>query len=257
MIEKLGRALRIVNPKYGLKKSDIILASFPKSGNTWLRFIWANIISLLEYDGKRVDFHRLINSMGSEYEKFNFRDIESEHLPRLVKTHKPYDNKAFGQNKCAYILRNPGDVMVSYYEYRKALKNVKEEKSISQLIRNGCHGIRAWCSHVKAWIKESDLIIKYEDLKKDSVGVTKKLVYGLCGAAIPEEVLLKANERSKFDNLKQLEIERGRPNEHQFEEGFRFLRSGKNKNWKDRLEEKDIEYIKERVNENGLSKFFR
>jgi hypothetical protein len=52
----------------GLKSDDIIIASFPKSGNTWMLFILANIISLCEMDGRQIDFNVLHELFLAEYD---------------------------------------------------------------------------------------------------------------------------------------------------------------------------------------------
>ena len=37
----------------GLRAQDVILASFPKSGSTWVRFFLCNLVSLRYWEGWR------------------------------------------------------------------------------------------------------------------------------------------------------------------------------------------------------------
>lgn len=50
------RGIKKLYPRFGLLPTDIIFGTFPKSGTTWVRFIFANIISLAELDGREVDY---------------------------------------------------------------------------------------------------------------------------------------------------------------------------------------------------------
>ena len=108
----LSRVVKKVYPRFGLRDSDIFLASYPKSGNTWVRFIWTNIISVVERGGEKVTFHTVTDELGAEYDVNSYPNEEIECLPRIVKTHKKYNSYIFSKNKSVYLLRNPGDVMI-------------------------------------------------------------------------------------------------------------------------------------------------
>ena len=46
-----------------LRKDDVILAAYPKTGSTWVRFMLCNLISLNEWNGKIVDFETLNDTL--------------------------------------------------------------------------------------------------------------------------------------------------------------------------------------------------
>ena len=70
------------------KSNAVILASFPKSGNTYLRFIFANIIALCELDGKTIDYHQLDNMLPTDlFEKDLVKPWPYRTLPCVLKTH--------------------------------------------------------------------------------------------------------------------------------------------------------------------------
>jgi len=63
MINKFLQIVRYIRGFMGLRKSDIILAAYPKSGSTWLRFLLCDVGSLLEWNGREVDFETLNKTM--------------------------------------------------------------------------------------------------------------------------------------------------------------------------------------------------
>jgi len=49
MKSKFLRAIKYIRSFVALRHTDIILAAYPKSGSTWLRFLLCNVGSLLEW----------------------------------------------------------------------------------------------------------------------------------------------------------------------------------------------------------------
>ena len=252
------RAAQKVYPRLGLRDSDIILASFPKSGNTWMRFIWANIVSLLEFDGKEVDFNDVNSELGSEYDTAQYGSVKFDCLPRLVKTHKKYDDQVFGKNIAVYLVRHPGDVMVSYFKYRKAL-NSKDNihSSFHNFIRDEKYGITAWCKHVEGWINKDVVVVKYENLKKSEVEVIDNILNQIIhNIYVPDGILKEAVYRSSFDNMRRIEEEKGRPRDKEFDRDFRFVRKGQTGQWKDVLSLEDKSYLSCIIEQYGLTELY-
>jgi hypothetical protein len=253
------RALRKVYPRLGLRDTDILLASYPKSGNTWVRFIWANMVSLIERGGETVTFHTVTNELGAEYDQNAYGNIEFDCLPRLVKTHHEYSASKFGQNRSIYIIRHPGDVLLSYYKYKVARKGsgISQEDSLSAFIRSEQFGMPAWTAHVNGWLSQADVIIRYEDLKAGAAEVISSALSDLGLAnTVEESVVVEAARRSEFDRMKEIEEEKGRPNQENFKEGFKFVRKGERGVWKDEYKRKDIKYIQNYItNEVVVDKY--
>jgi len=252
------RAAQKVYPRLGLRDSDIILASFPKSGNTWVRFIWANMVSLLEFDGEEVDFNDVNMELGSEYETAQYGNVKFDCLPRLVKTHKEYDNQIFARNSAVYLVRHPGDVMVSYFKYRKALNSQENiHSSFHNFIRDEKHGMPAWCKHVEGWINRDVIVIKYKNLKKSEVEVIDKIFDQIRkNICVPEKIVKEAVHRSSFDNMRRIEEEKGRPRDKEFDGDFRFVRKGQTGQWKDVLSLEDKSYLSCILEQYGLTELY-
>src|ERR1700685_1517671 len=88
---------------------DTFLVSFPRSGNTWIRFLIANLLN----PGIEVSFtniERLIPDTASK----SSRTMKREARPRIIKSHEYFDVR---YPKVIYIVRDPRDVALSYYDF--------------------------------------------------------------------------------------------------------------------------------------------
>lgn len=251
---RLRRLLLRLFPRWGLRRDDVLLASFPKSGNTWVRFLWANVVALEELGGREVDFHVLARELGSEYETRSYGSVDFRCLPRLVKTHRPYDGRAFGGHRSVYLHRHPGDVMVSYFQFLAARPGEGDAPTeLPAFLRSDDFGVPAWCRHVRSWIDEATVVVSYEELARDAAAALGRVLSGLELGEIAEGTLGEAARRSSFDHLRELEEERGRPRDDEFRAGYRFMRKGRAGGWRQRLASADAEYLVRTVRSMGLA----
>ena len=63
MKSKIETVYYYISDILNLNKSDVILAAFPKTGSTWVRFLFCNLIALLEWNNRSVDFNLLNDTM--------------------------------------------------------------------------------------------------------------------------------------------------------------------------------------------------
>ncbi len=253
----------LVIPETHFKKllaDDVLLASFPKSGNTWVRFIFANIVNLIESEDREVDYHFLNGPFVAELDTGKFGELVYHCIPRFVKTHEEYDLKLFGTCKSVYLFRNPGDVMVSFYEHQQSLKEGKgfpDDTSLATFIRNETFGIDVWCRHVRDWLKACTVCISYEDLKIDPLYTIKGMLQVLNAPAIPDSILYEAIRRSDFSSIKRIEESKGlNPAAAALHKpGFRFARQGTVGQWLERLTDEDVQFINSRLDHHNLQNF--
>jgi Sulfotransferase domain len=107
----------LLRNRQALQATDIILLSYPRSGNTWSRYVIADFIlqSLgFETDAKLpIEFHQVIPSIYT-HDITTTIDPRIQLPYRLIKSHHHLDVQ---QRKCIYIFRDPINTLVSYYRF--------------------------------------------------------------------------------------------------------------------------------------------
>ncbi len=239
----------------------IWIASYPKSGNTYLR----SFISSYYYSKKgKFDFDLLLKILQFPSIKFSKKKINSEleasqswiynqqqffsgDKIHFVKTHNSLDNykgNSFTTKNLSlgaiYIVRDPRNLITSmthHYSlnYEEAyLKLINDKQTLLEKSTDGDYSnftfLGSWSNHYKSWKNTNDfktLFIKYEDLENDKLDTFKKIVYfinRLKGdtSLINEKKLINSINSTNFSNLRNKEENEG------FEESI-YSRSGKKK----------------------------
>ena len=242
IIKKISN--RIVK-KSVLNKGDLILATFPKSGTTWFRFIWNNIISIIEFEGEDIDYHKLNGDLKSSIDSIIRPKTIFHSLPVLMATHKAYLAYPLLRNKSIHLYRNPGDTMVSYFEYSRNLKGGNSYLyDFGSFIRSEEYGITAWCKHFIFWQKNATITISYEEMKTDALFVIKRLLHEMDINSIDDVSLIEAIEKSNFKNIRKMELNTGKDEkaEKALNNSFVFARKGEVGQWDKYFSKEDILY---------------
>ena len=216
------------------KDSDVIVASFPKSGTTWLKALTFSILNRHRFSSS--DNHPLLTS--NSHELVPFLDFISHgdniqhklsHLsnttePRLFSTHVPFlslSNSIKESNcKIVYICRNPFDTFVSAWVFfNKIMSDSLNEVTIEEALENYCKGIIGFgpiWEHMLGYWKESIatpnkvLFLKYEELKEDANFYVKRVAEFLdCPFTEEEEsngVIENIINLCSFEKMKNLEV---------------------------------------------------
>ena len=205
---------------------DLFLVSYPKSGNTWLRFLFANILK--ENSSELITF----KNVHDYCPEWNLQDdlIRNLTRPRIMKSHEPF-NASF--SKVIYIVRDPRDVYISYYQYLK--NTLPAEWTFVDFIQHFKYPFGRWTEHVESWIMnkaddpEHFKMIRYEDLKLTPLPIFSELAR-FAGFTVPEHVLQAAVRNSSFDVMRDIEQRYGR----KYNDGAEhFVRSGQTGQWKE------------------------
>lgn len=245
----------MIYPHLGLHPSDVILASFPKSGVTWFRFIITNLISLNELGGIKVDYSLLNGELRAAYDSHDFPKIKYSVIPRIFATHRNYSDRRFERYRRIYLYRNPADTMVSYYEFRRAWTGTnKYLKEFKHFLRDERFGLTTWCQHVQDWRQNADIVLTYKGLKEDTLSTVRRVLEKLNIDNISDDILQEAISRSSFRSVRRMEEEKGldkRTSSH-LKEGFRFARKGSIGQWKEYFEDDDLELLHRMLEEYKL-----
>ncbi len=226
---------------------DLFLVSYPKSGNTWMRFLLANLmrIDLEGFDAEPIDFNSAVQYV-PEYE-LHTDAVDAAARPRILKSHTEYDASF---PRVVYLVRDPRDVYVSYYHYLR--KRLPEGFTLNDFLQkqdlHPCH----WHEHVTGWIDQPNVLtIRYEDMLADTAMQVHNLVAYWRQRGFTDEQIDVAVSRSSFNNMKQIEQSGGRPfrSERHRELSTPFMRSGKAGAWMRHFSEGDHQLLIDRMGE--------
>ena len=239
----LGRDL--AGKHYTVYPDDTFLVSYPKSGNTWVRFLLANLIHPNETVGF-ANINQLLPAPGVLSKRF----LKTLPRPRILKSHEPFDVRF---RKVIYLVRDPRDVAVSEYYFDRKKRYIAPEMTLEQFIKPFLAGetssYGSWWEHAASWIgprygNPAFLLVRYEDLLTDPIGKTAKIAEFL-GIKADEERLRAAVERSSADRMRKLEQQdadkwTGTKNTRK---EIPFVRAAKSGGWKESLPRPLVEEI--------------
>ncbi|XP_044291188.1 sulfotransferase 2B1-like [Varanus komodoensis] len=171
--------LSFVENEFQLLDDDTVVVTYPKSGTFWMQ----EILGLIRNDGdpSRVqNLGVLERPPWIEHECFLKRALALP-PPRLLSSHLPFHvfPKSFlhSKAKVIYTMRNPRDVLVSFYYFAKGCKAFKNLGTLADFMEEFLSGnvlYGSWFDHVKSWIgvkeRPNVFFVTYEELQQlDSV----------------------------------------------------------------------------------------
>ena len=237
--------LDLAGRNYAVFPDDTFLVSYPKSGNTWVRFLLANLIHPDETVGF-ANINRLLPAPGVLSKRF----LKSLPRPRILKSHEPFDARF---RKVIYLVRDPRDVAVSEYHFDLKKRYIAADMTLEQFIKPFLAGetssYGSWWEHVASWVgtrygNPKFLLARYEDLLADPISETAKIAEFL-GIAADAERIKSAVECSSADRMRKLEKEdadkwTGTKNTRQ---EIPFVRAAKSGGWRESLPPHSVEEI--------------
>jgi hypothetical protein len=195
-----------------LRETDVMLVSYPRSGNTWMRVIIAHILYPQMQINSLQDIKALVPDIYT-----SFRKGAEYSSPRVVKTHQSYATRHEPLNpnfysKNIYIVRHPFDVIASYYDFQSNLWKDKpySEPSLGRFVEKVVSGAFtvSWQEHVLSWhcMREEKeiLFVRYEDLLEQPAEVVK-LVAEFLGRSLSPEEIEGVCERSSIEAMRELD----------------------------------------------------
>ncbi len=220
------------------RPNDVYLASYARSGTTWLQMI----VYQLTTDGS-MDFTHITEPIPYFERALSVgRDLNKLPSPRLFKTHFRYKKLPKGPYKRIYIARNGKDVLVSCYYFFRAHSPFKG--SFDQFFKNFMVGnvqSGSWFRHVAEWSAHAAdtnvLFIRYEDLVNHFERTVNRIAEFL-NVPLSPEIYARIAERCSFTFMKQHEEKFGFLQEVLIEFGFTgedFIRKGKSGSGKEHL----------------------
>ena len=186
---------------------DTFVVSYPRSGNTWTRFLIANLL----HPDMNVSFTNIEKLIPDTSSQSN-RALKTTPRPRIIKTHQYFDHR---YPRLIYIVRDPRDVALSYYDFQRKYMQIPDDYPLDRYVDDFVAGklISAdwgtWSENVSSWIytrgkRDSLLLLRYEDIMSDTAKELGRIA-AFFGIPPDQERIQLAVERSSADRMRQLE----------------------------------------------------
>jgi hypothetical protein len=203
-------------------KTVIWIVSYPKSGNTWVRFLTCNLVYGLQ------DSATALNRLAPDIHELAAVP-EAPSALTFVKTHFPYSTAmplAANTAAAIYVVRDPTDVMLSNFHYsqrsdagqRSGTGIEPSPQALAQYVdqyvaaRGDPRWIQSkmgtWDGHVRSWLEGPEsfpvLALRYEDLLANALGGAQKLCT-LLGLSRTPQVIEQAVAGASFQRMREIE----------------------------------------------------
>jgi hypothetical protein len=224
--DRAGRSLTVF-------PDDTFIVSFPRSGNTWTRFLVANLV----YPRESVTFANIESLIPDIYAQSR-RYLKRISRPRILKSHEYFDPR---YKRVLYLVRDPRDVVLSSYYFHLKQRQIEEQYPIRNYVSRfvagtSSEGYASWGENVISWLatrpsswrdnnsrglgepwgpcsenalcmreySDDFLLLRYEDLLADTPGALAKIADFL---HIPEsaERFARAAELSSACRMREWE----------------------------------------------------
>ena len=186
---------------------DTFIVSYPRSGNTWTRFLIANLL----HPNEPVTFAN-IEILVPDAEAQSSRMLKRTPRPRYIKSHEYFDHR---YRKVIYIVRDPRDVVLSYYNFARKYRHVEDNHPLERYVEDFVAGRLSsadwgtWAENVGTWIsargKDPDfLLLRYEDMQRNTSQELARIAdfFGIEASAASRE---KVIQRSSAEHMRELE----------------------------------------------------
>ncbi len=195
-----------------VRPDDTFIVSYPRSGNTWARFLIANLLHPQE-PVTFANIERLIPDAEAQSSRY-MRGVPS---PRTIKTHSYFDPR---YPRVIYIVRDPRDVALSYYDFSRKCRHIEDNYPLERYIGDFVNGrlISAgwgsWGENVASWAfargaRPGFLLLRYEDMKARPERELTRIAEFLGIGASPK-LLQTTLDRSSADRMREMEKTQGK-----------------------------------------------
>jgi Sulfotransferase domain len=229
----------------GLKPEDKFLASFPRSGSTWLRFMLFETLF-----GEDAGFKKIEDRLPEIHRHRGSTPILAGG-GRLIKTHENYRND---YQRAVLLIRDIRDVFLSCWAGYDALglapivsKGDMDSFLVAFLEGKAIHS-GSWQQHTKSWLESpiakngNLLVIKYEDLRKNPEPMLQELLE-FVGMPYDVHAIRRAIENNTLQQMRKKEEKEKQAGEHSIllgdrkrtDDTGRFVRKGAVAGWRSKM----------------------
>jgi hypothetical protein len=206
-VVKYVLGIDVAGRNFAVYPDDTYVVSYPRSGNTWTRFLIANLV----HPDKEISFANIEKLIPDTSSQSN-RALKATPRPRIIKTHEYFDHR---YPKIIYIVRDPRDVVLSYYDFQRKYMQIDDAYPLEQYVDEFVNGKLisigwgTWGENVASWMytrgkQKNFLLMRYEDMMKDTEMELARIAEFLEISPDPNR-LRRAIEHSSADRMRALE----------------------------------------------------
>jgi hypothetical protein len=232
-------------PDLPVYADDTFLAAYPKSGNTWTRFLVGNLV---HEDGPVtfLNIPEIIPHLDVKSKRF----FKTMRRARVINCHEPFNTR---YKRVIYVVRDPRDVAVSLYHFQRKRRVIEDKYPIESFITRFLAGenvrpdrMGSWAENVTSWLAVRQnspgfLLLRYEDLLVNPERELAEVASFLGITASPERIA-KTVDLSSAHRMRELETAQG-SKWHQAK-GTRtdipFVRSATSGGWRESLPQSSV-----------------
>ncbi|XP_063429481.1 sulfotransferase 1B1-like [Mytilus trossulus] len=196
-------------PTWKARDDDLLICAYPKSGTHWL---WEVVSMLKQQKAERIDAIKEWNMLEG-IQQANFDSLPS---PRIMNTHIYFRHlpKDFKNRKCKilYMLRNPKDVAVSYYNHHSKVLEYEYSGSWEHYFTRYLKGdvdYGSWFEYTLDWERVMEdnpeypiHTLHYESMKQNSLNEIKRIAKFLEIEAT-DDLVQKIDDLCSFEKMKK------------------------------------------------------
>jgi hypothetical protein len=223
-----------------LTPQDVLLASYPKSGNTWVRFMLGQLLAGREVTWDDLgDFVPMVN-------RTRFAVSRLADGGRLVKTHdqclRTYRTPG---RRAVYLARDGRDVAVSYYHHQvgEGTFDGSFDAFLGRFLAGRADRYGTWASHVKSWTRQagpvSVLLLRYEDVLRDPSGSLDDICT-FVGLPVERTTIDRVVEDNRRDRMRAKEQDSSYLDSRRVRD-VPFVRAARSGTWRDTFTEEQNE----------------
>ncbi|XP_046568571.1 sulfotransferase 1A1-like [Haliotis rubra] len=197
-------------PDLELRDDDILISGYPKAGTHWL------------FEVLRVLLRGSCDGGGMEKDDFMIEMVPQDQLakkpsPRILNTHVQFTSLPKEihkrKTKIIYLLRNPKDSAVSFYNHHRKLVEYYDYhgklKDYLRLWVGGKVDYGSWFNYVRSWHEGlrshpdiPSLSVVYEDMKEDALSQIRRISHFL-GLSHDDAFLRKVDDWCSFKRMRE------------------------------------------------------
>jgi Sulfotransferase domain len=223
----------------GLHRDDVLLASYPRSGTTWLRFLLTEALA-----GKPAEFERVGRTVRYVGDHRNAPCL----LPdsgRVIFSHEAYEKM---DHKVVYAVRDPRSVVVSEYRWllRRGLYRKDFAEFFSDFLAGKTNPWGLWSSHVTYWLASASAssgrlhVVRFEDLRAGTQDTLRDILTFLDVKLSDDRIEAAVQNNSVGEMRNKEERAPGDVFSKGVKRDIRFVNTGATLGWKESLTEQQV-----------------